>query len=463
MIWLNASLAFALAMIIFCTMVTAITEAVHHFFNMRQSGLERMLAQLFKKVIWPRVGPMLASIDADPAKKALQATPISAPPGNSKVGLSDRLRTLFSAPKVAAVGRNALLAEFLDTLTSNPAIEQHDGRFLSLRTWFAPRQLDSLTLAQFAERFADTELGKQLWSSGRERAIQVVDDIARRFERFEDGATAYFAQRAQMISLLVAILLAFALNIDAIRLFTAFLTDQQLTARVLAESQSITDAFKKQQAEVAPPKAPTAVAQGAVPENKSATAPEGPSPTPSTIPASTAGTPTSPPVAPGADDSADYQALREKMALLNKQMAVSTALGLPIGAAYYPWCLDEPTQPTCKERLTLASLHWGAISFGSSGRFARWFVSVLLAGVLIGLGGPFWFNAFSSLSAFVRLLGGPDKQNTPTSKDTAAADEKSSVKVPPKTAGETFAAAAGGAAPQLAPGRLLLTPRGTPL
>src|SRR5262245_40914044 len=177
MIWLNAGLAFVLAMIIFCTMVTAITEAIHQFFHMRQGGLERMLDQLFENVIWPRVAPTVNA------------------------------------------AKDQIKKDFLETLLSNPAIEQLDGWFLRLRLWFAPRHVKSLTLAQFADRLVDTALGAHLWSCGRQYATRVVDDVARRFERFEEGATAYFARRAQMVSLFVAIALAFALNVDAIRLF----------------------------------------------------------------------------------------------------------------------------------------------------------------------------------------------------------------------------------------------------
>jgi len=410
MIWLNASLAFALAMIIFCTMVTAVTEAVHHFFNMRQRGLERMLEQLFEKVIWPRVSPSVTA-----AKETIKR-------------------------------------EFLTTLTSNPAVEQHEGRLSGLRLWFAPRQLSSLTLTQFAERFADTDLGKELWSSGRPYATQVVDDVARRFKNFEQGATAYFGQRAQMVSLMIAILLAFALNVHAIRLFTAFLTDQQLTARVLAQADSINATYREQRAAAPPPVEAAAAAK-----------PDGQQPAADDPPTSNAAPATGNSTA-GAANEADVEALREKIAFMNDQLAVSTALGLPIGNAYYPWCLDAAPGPICKDRLTWKRLGEASITPQSVGRFLSWFVSVLLAGVLIGLGGPFWFSAFSNLSAFVRLLGVPDKQTKAEVKDSTATAQPPTVEAPrPQTAGEAFAAMAEATAPRSAQGRILLAPHGTPL
>jgi len=406
MIWLNATLAFALAMIIFCTMVTGITEAVHQCFSMRHHGLERMLGQLFEKVVCPRLG---VTADAGAIKK-----------------------------------------DFLDTLTSNPAVEQN-GWLVGLRSWFAPRTLDYLTLAQFAERFADTELGKQLWSTGPERAIQMVDDIGHRFQRFEEGATSYFAQRAQMLSLLVAILLAFALNVDAIRLFTSFLTDQQLTARILAEAEPITRQYQTKVVEGAPGAPTVTVKVG----ESAAAAPTGQAQEPPSAHEQSASA-----------TAADYRALDEKVDALNQQIGQSTALGLPIGAAYYPWCLDETKQPTCQTPLTWEGL-WNLketdISMQGIRRFGRWFVAVLLAGVLIGLGGPFWFNAFSHLSAFVRLLGAGSEKKKSDAKDADLAPQ-APVEVPqPKTPGETFAVVAARAEPKSPRGRMLLTISGMPL
>ena len=404
MVWLNASLAFALAMIIFCTMVTAITEAIHHVFRMRRSGLEQMLGQFFEHVVWPRVAPTVTQL-TDKTK--------------------DQIKT-----------------DFIQTLTRNPAVEQTDGRVLSLRTWFAPRTLASLTLAQFAERLADTELGQHLWSSGRDYATQVVDGVARRFNYFEDGATAYFAERAQMMSLLVAILLAFALNVDAIRLFSAFLSNQELTARVLASADAIIAPLQTPAA----PTPSTAALVAPAPAGALET-PQPPPPTATVSPTPVTAAPQASSAGQGTTDDKDLQALKDKAAFLNAQIRTSTALGLPIGTAYFPWCRGTLAEPSCTPR-TLP-------------RVLGWLCSVFLAGVLIGLGGPFWFNAFSSLSAFIRLLGSSGKGSKV---EDASATQKPSIQPPqPKTAGEAFAAAAGAAAPQLGQGRILLTPDGTPL
>ena len=407
MVWLNASLAFTLVMIIFCTMVTAVTEAIHCLFGMRQRGLKRMLVQLFDQAIWPRVEPLLTE-RKDIVKK-----------------------------------------DFLDALTGNPAVAgKGNERFWGIRTWFAPRELDSLTLTQLAEGLVDTKVGKKIWSCGREYATQVVDDIARRFQRFEDGATAYFAQRAQMLSLLVAILLAFMLNVDAVRLFSAFLSDRQLTAQVLAEGANITAVYRQQEAKLAETRA-AQNAQHAPPQPKSTVDTH-----------AAAGSSGVTAADQESSDNATLQALKENLAFLNQQITTSTALGLPIGAAYYPWCLDNSRGATCKQTLSISNVRETILAV----RFAEWMISVLLTGFLIGLGGPFWFNAYSNLSAFIQLLRRPDSQVKAGSTNAAGGNKQPPVEVPQsKTAGESFATAAQAAEPKPGQPRILLTPQGTPL
>jgi hypothetical protein len=272
-----------------------------------------------------------------------------------------------------------------------------------------------------------------------------------------------------MVSMMMAILLAFALNVDAIRLFKAFLTDQQLTARVLAEADSITAIFEKQQ--VAQPPLAAAPLPTPTPETVSAPSPDEPAagaipdeqPPPQSPALSATNTGTENPAASDAEaaNSTDVKAIQEKITFLNEQIAASTALGLPIGPAYYPWCLDEVPGPICKDRLTLDGFRTVSITSLSVTRFVRWFVSVFLAGVLIGLGGPFWFSAFSNLSAIVRLLGGPSKQANTDAKDPAAAAQSPTIEAPPpRTAGEAFVAMAEAAAPKPPQGRILLTPHG---
>jgi hypothetical protein len=402
MTWLNAVLSFTLSMIVFCTMVSALTEIVHRLFHMRPKGLQRMLGELFDAALWPQCKDALTTADQAAARTA-----------------------------------------FVDAMTRNPAVELH-GPLRWIGRWFAPRQLDALSVTEFAERLVDTEPGAAIWLRPPHRARLVVDDLGRRFQRLETGATTYFAQRAKMISIVLALLVAFALNVDAIRLFSVFLTDQQLDAHMLARAQAIKDAYDAQRAATG---APPPAAAGQTQPAAAATA---------------------------------QQNLEEEWRRLQQQIDESTALGLPIGSRYFPWCMGDSPDRACtadnKDRLKRALwCAWTGLTghpaadrgpcLPQDGRYRvqllTWLVSVGLAGVLIGLGGPFWFDAFAKLSQAVQILRGLGIATAEPAKGGGAPPPAAGTPAS-STPGEAFVTAAA-TRTRSSGERTLLTPSGLPL
>jgi hypothetical protein len=339
--WLTAALAFALSMIVFSTVVSALTEAMHGIFQMRARGLRRLLEQVYDEHLAERLGPAL-----------------------------DR-------------GKDELKRQYLERLTRNYGVEIH-GPLGAFGRWFTRRGVDSLTTLEFARRLAETEVGRLLRARAGAEIVRLVDGAGQRFERFGADASSYFRARAQLISALAAVALAFALNIDAVRLFSSFLVDHELAAQVIAQAPEIEHAHL----------------------SSSGTTPRGSQP---------ATTPESMPQPPAPGDAAppeeDAAAADDPTANLGAQLAATAALGLPIGRAYYPWCdaAASPTRASPDLRCREAS-NGDATQYAAARRLLGWLLSTLLAGVLIGLGGPFWFDAFKRLSVLVdlrrTLLGG---------------------------------------------------------
>ena len=87
----------------------------------------------------------------------------------------------------------------------------------------------------------------------------------------------------------------------------------------------------------------------------------------------------------------------------------STALGLPFGSHFFPYCATPSTDSLCVD----AKGNPRTPTSGDYKLLVRWLASVLLAGVLIGLGGPFWFNAFSTLSAVISVFRGKTEEKPP--------------------------------------------------
>ena len=376
-------------MIVFSTIVSALTEATHGIFQMRARGLRHLLAQVYDEHLAKHLGPALAE--------------------------SDKVKT-----------------QYLELLTRNYGV-QTDGPLGAFGRLLARRGIDSLTTLEFARRLADTDVGRLVRAGGAGEIERLVDDAGRCFERFGADASSYFRARAQLISAFAAVVLALALNIDAVRLFSRFLVDEELAAQVIAAAPEIERAHLAQNAP-----APQAT--------EPPPAPEPPAPTDAASPAL--------PVPP----EKGAEVVDDSVARLRAQLVATAALGLPIGQAYYPWCnaAASPTlaspDPRCHEASADPKGH------DAPRRLLGWLLSTLLAGVLIALGGPFWSDAFKRLSSLVdlrrALLGGE------------VAREAGAPLPPPAplpTAAQAFAEASLSARPLPRRGRMLLTPDGRAL
>ena len=184
MAWLNALLAFSLAMIIFCTMASAVQELIQHVLRMREGWLQRMVVKFVEDTIHQ---------------------------------------------KFPGVDAKALATQVLQ----NRAVDPMVSRKLA---WIEPKELFT--------RLGESDVGKQVAGLGTREAARLWNDWSHTFDRLQTDATTLFATRAQTISVIIALGLALALNVDAVRLFNAFLTDDQLTARVLGQAQAFTSQFR---------------------------------------------------------------------------------------------------------------------------------------------------------------------------------------------------------------------------
>ena len=168
-------------MLIFSTMVSVIVEAGLRSFMARERGLRRMLEQL--------------------------------------VGDSSR-------------------ESYLSTLTRNPAMPSGGNAVLSwLRRWIVPRMDTAMTTMQFAEGLAGTHVREAMPAESGERLGDLVKHLARKFENFAAAASEYYGRRAKSIAMPVAIPFAFTVNVDAVRLFQAFVSNEQLTASIIARGE----------------------------------------------------------------------------------------------------------------------------------------------------------------------------------------------------------------------------------
>lgn len=309
---LQSLLAFALIMLAMATLASIVVEGIHRLLHLRQSGLERLLRQIYDDVI----------VGDDNESSQQQAT----------------------EPQSDARER------FLDTLKFKSGVKTAEGFWPRLLCFVTPNRQAQMSTRQFIERLADTEPGKQLAARLDSEVDLVISDIAQKYERYGADVSAYFRQRAAALSFAVGIVLALPLNIDAGRVFTTLVQQPELRNQVI---EQLVVQLEETEDE---PAAPAAAAPAA--ETKKSGA---------------------------GGASEDIAAIKKEAAASGTSAATSQFARMALHDFFY---------------------------------WLGWLLSTLTAGVLIGIGAPFWFRTASSLLAIVqvgRSVGLGQQKERPTS------------------------------------------------
>lgn len=345
---LNACLALALTLGVFASVVTVLVEMLHQTIQQRAKDLHGMLGFVFEHGV--------------PAE-ALR-----------KLGLD-----------VAALKK-----EFADTLRSDKVlgdlVEEHGFllKFVAKRIANA----SSMSIEDFLRRLPRSGVYQQfLKDLEPEARKEAVKNLVDQFGCAEKAISEFFRVRAKLLSFLVGVCLALFVNVDAVRLFDYFSANPAQTGQAIAQLQ--------------------AVLAEAQPEAKSNAADT------SSAPAAAAA-PRDGPAA--ADPSPPAQDRSGEIAAMLGRLGNSQAFGLPVGWAYYPYCVAPDGAAQADSRCGKAPARQagenrqGVRAFLSDvhdrGRPLLWFVSAIVTGFLIGLGGPYWFDLAMSLSRLRDFLKG---------------------------------------------------------
>ncbi|MEO0815915.1 MAG: hypothetical protein AAFX86_01285 [Pseudomonadota bacterium] len=359
---LLALVGFAAVVAVYSTIVSVVVEGIHKMFALRSAGMSEMLRNFYDQKL-----ANLQSNDTPPEQSAPGAT-------GSHVASAD--------------SRN-----FAHSMTRRAASE-------NLRPWYIRRwpligqilssRVQKMSTLQFIERLAETPEGQALARHDRPRLRRALTAAAYEFERIGEAQTEYFRSRANMVSVLAGIAVAFFVNLDAITLYKELATNATLSARLstLAESSSF------QQAQ-------NLTEEGATTQISAAL------------------------------NSPDLQGL--KTTFLD--------MGVPVGRKMFPYCegfvvaseADAETYRDTRcnvelERGEAKTVSWqqsygdylqasssshsigtlaghvsnrGVAIWNNPGTFTMWLVGILIGGGLLGLGAPFWFRLFARGAAIV--------------------------------------------------------------
>jgi hypothetical protein len=415
---LEAALAFAITMLVLSLTCSSFVEIVHRIFSMREAGLQYMLGQMFDQVLkkyfdkYQAAIPNYARAGADQIRQSfvermssnrapMGVTPNELPTDPDPGNPGAKMARTFAA-KVAPADPSASYWQ----KAKNLAI-----RLLQACHLWNGRELASMTSAEFMERLGSTDFGaaikqanKELGADAADTVDAVLKDIAQKFDALGKEAASYFEGRARLLSVCVAIVLAFAIRVDAVELFNTFLRDPNARNKVIEQTQAVTAQYK------AMTDAATALQTNTSPEAKQQV-----------------------------DDlrkdlTATINATRGTV----KQYA---DLGLPIGWTKENATLN-PRAPTCSaDGVTRVVAKGDACKTGEkSGKVGWWAVlrlvgSLLLGGLLIGLGAPFWYDAVMGLtnirSTVQQVSGGGQKKAPAPGQPAAAAPQADAVSSTP--------------------------------
>ena len=425
---LESAMAFAVVMMIFSTIVTGIVEAILKAVGTREKNLQRTINALFDKVIWPRLNASLERINPQVPEQTDKTTLVSRMP-------------LFSSKSTTEGMHKAI---FLKDLTQNPVFDPPDKLEMGRKS-----KIDSLSILSFAERLGRTDVGKAIAAESEAQMELLVQDMARSFDRFSRASSEVFRKKAQLTAICVAIPFAWFANIDASRLLgqllenpeirTGFIEQaeeyQQENAEAVQRLKELQDEIEKLQQEGS---------AGSVNE----------------------------------DENPDTGTLQQQFKDVSEQVKQSLskleAQGLAIGWHLYPFCAEANIDAACDGRAGWKDKNGNEVGFLAivctivgTGDFYVWLLMTSLAGVLIGLGGPFWYKVFSGFSQLFQVMralglgGSKSKKEEPSAPPEKTAEDSAK----PKDVLDAFkiAVAANTTTSPITRGRAVLGPDGNPL
>jgi hypothetical protein len=417
---LSAALAFAIIMLVLSMVVSALVETIHRLLGMRERGLYYLLGQFYDQVLKPYAGAP-ATDQAEDTRAAFQdrmsenRTPVALTASTGPARISYPALDWPHWP-AGWSGVPRWLGGFVTSLWHWVSVNWRGRGLSSLSCVGLMERLGGHPLSDAIVRSAEGAAGaipaagagpplsSDAAAPGANALSNPVDatlqDIAQKFEAYASEASIFFERRARTLSIVVAIVVAFLLHVHAVDIFSTFMRDPAVAEAVIAQKEFVkafeakSDAAKKTaQAAVAPSVADLQAFRRAAEEAKALEKEY-------------------------ADSVARFKALESQL----------SGLGVPIGwteerkLAAHLWpqwkqqrCVkagEQPRYPKAGERCGTGEKLVTSIGFGIP---TDWQVllGLLLGGLLVGLGGPFWYDMVNSLTS-IRNIARGQGQGTPT-------------------------------------------------
>lgn len=443
---LDAVGALALTLAGLATVVTIILETLHRVFGIRRRNLARIMNRLVAETIFTtykddtgaqkqgfRIGGTI--VEAETIWNFVRTTinnpsvAVPAIPTGERVGSAGgdlpatrRDRFLLLIAKVMSWFKHerslSLLRKRGDAAGVRKPVSNEDWlkRLAELETVNLKSGVyDKVSAEHVLRRLMEIDSIAEAARAAPVAIEQELNRLVRKFEEYSSAVSADFKRRSQTYSVVIGIVLAFVANVDGLRIFNTFVKNPQVAQSVLkleselrtadinatAELKRIQDLHARTDEQIAKLRAK-------IPKGDLSEAGESEK---RKIEAEIAE------IEKARATEFDPKKITEAVNRANAQLASLSGIGVPVGSAYFPHCefsvTDTPNDGTPCIR-TAGEMGWTG--------YLRWIVSVLVTGMLIGLGAPFWFDVAKRVAEVRAMFGGKGSSEARLSGKDANAD-----------------------------------------
>ncbi len=386
---LDAILAFALTMAALATVVTVIMEACFRIARMRKKNLIGVMKHLNNEL------------------------------GRGSLNMSPEERWNFFSKVVENPFYGVNIVTKINWQKSGDENEKVLAKFLAS---FGKRKdrkgiYDKVTLEYVLRCLAESDSVKRASLEASDKLKTELNRIARKYEEFGSAVSASFKQSAQVWTIGIGIFLAFAANVDGLRIFEAYRADPKLAAAVIEKHEGFIEknnevqkSLKKLKALYISKSEKESEIGAAEKSNKSENEinklkielEE---------------------IEKKITNQSEIAVIQKTVQDAKNQISELTALGVPIGWDFYPNCpysadgkdpAWEKSGSKCKDitkRKHTSPYVPERVGFTASNDvagFAVWVITVIITGILIGLGAPFWFDVAKRLAQIRKGLKNPN-------------------------------------------------------
>jgi len=320
--YLDAALAFVLTMLAVATLVTQILRFGQFLAKTRAKVMKKMLEDYFKNELEPVINREVERLDSAATKAVTIAVTES---------VTTNLNTLA----------NSLASNFkVDMIKNNLHFTDDEVK-----------KLVEFSTEELKELLKRSALGKELLKELGDEAQTVFDELGKQYEVFGKRVTKSFRENARWWGTGVALVLAFALNIDTIFIAKTYITSEGMRQAVIAQQDALEEGYT------------TLAEQLEAEQDKT---------------------------------EITREEFEQAFSDTQEQLDIFTSAGFPIGWSYYPYAglQGEPSEDYKDRDNTLG---WWL-----------WVVGCILTGLLAGLGGPFWYDVVSGISHAAKRARGQE-------------------------------------------------------